>query len=145
MDPREFPQVKEWMAGSDAFNPPSFLMATTTIAEATALLMIAWPEFVEYRGRIFLKWSFLQSKVDTWFEELDGDGPAVEGVVNHLHLWDVFSLKGPEDYKAASMLAVNIAKMWRIAVREAFPGREFDVAITDEPDDYGPTLTLRSR
>jgi hypothetical protein len=144
VDPSELPQDKEWGDGGEAFNP-LVALATTTIAEAASLLMIAWPEFVEYRDCVFLKWSFSQSNVDTWFEELSGNGPAVEGVVNHLHLWDAFSLNGPADYRAASAMSANIANMWRAALRDAFPDREFDVTLTDEPDDYGPTLTLNSR
>jgi hypothetical protein len=144
MDPRELPQIREWMGDDESFYPPAFVSATGTVAAATALLMIAWPEFVEYRGCVFVKWKFKRSNADHWFDELDGDGPAVEGVVNHLHFWDVFPLEGPEEYRAASAAAVRVAAMWKASLRDAFPGRKFDVILADEPDDYGPTLTFRS-
>ena len=144
MDPRELPQIKEWLAGDEPFHPIGFVMANCSVAEAVTLAMIFWPEFVEYRGGVFLKWAFIQRNVDTWFDEAGDDRSRVEVVVNHLHFWDAFSLKRAEDYLAVSALAVKVASMWRAALRESFPGREFDVMLTDQTNDYGPTVTFRS-
>lgn len=143
MESEELPQVRA-MLGDGRFDPRGFMMATTTVAQAFVFLDLVWPDFVEYRGCIFLKWAFDQSNADTWFDEL-GDGRAVEGAVNHLHLWDVFSLRGQEDYSAASALAGRLLQTWKAALTNAFPHREFDVILTDDPDDYGPTLSFRSR
>lgn len=143
MDPQELPQVREWMAGG-RFDPRGFLLATITVAEASVFLDLAWPEFVEYRGCVFLRWAFDPANADTWFDEL-GDAHAVEGVVNHLHLWDVFSLSVEEEYAATVALAERMRQTWTAALANAFPAREFDVILTNEQDDYGPTLSFRSR
>lgn len=137
--------LKEWMDGDDFFNPLSFLRATSSVAELAAILAVVWPEFVTYRGCVFLAWKFDEANADTWFEELDGRTAEIEAVVNHVHLWDGFSAQEAEDRAALPALAVTIRQLWESAVRKAFPDRRFEVLLADEPDDYGPTLTLRSR
>jgi hypothetical protein len=144
MDPLEIPQLKEWAGASAELDPRSFIMANGTLADAKAISMIFWPEFVEYRNCIFVKFLFEPQGVDAWLERLKGDAKAVESAVNHLHLWDVFALRSDAERKAASSFCFEIASMWRAAVNAAFPGKDFSVLVTDEPDDYGPTLTLSS-
>lgn len=144
MDPLEIPQLKEWAGSSDELDPRGFIMANGTLANAKAISMILWPEFVEYRDCIFVTFLFESQGVDAWMERLDGDRKAVECAVNHLHLWDVFALRSDAERRAASSFSFEIAAMWRVAIKVAFPGRDFSVRVTDEPDDYGPTLTLSS-
>lgn len=88
---------------------------------------------------------FGREGVDRWFAEAGATVESVERVTNHLHLWDVFAAKSAEEYRALSQLARTMQLSWQAALAAAFPGRQFAVEVADEPEEYGPTLTLFSR
>lgn len=144
MDLSKLPQLQGWLTDGKEFHLYSFLLSTVTVGEAAAVSTLFWPEFTEYRGGVFLGFTFEQRGVDIWFDELKGDMSAVEGVVNHVHLWDVFAPKSEAEYAVLNDLAQRIAAMWRAALKSAFPSREFIVAVADASEDYGPTISLRS-
>ena len=143
MDLDKLPQLEGWMAGVD-FDPRSFILSTTTVAEAAAASLFFWPNFVEYRGFVFLKFAFDEQAIENWFSELGGDGKAVESVANHVHLWDVFAANTDAENRVLAGLASRLAEMWSAALGCAFPDREFLVTVTDESEDYGPTVSFRS-
>lgn len=143
MDLGGLPQLEGWMAGVD-FDPRTFILSTVTVAEAAAISLLFWPEFIEYRGCVFLKFVFDERVVESWFSKLNGDGKAVESVVNHVHLWDVFAAKTDAENGVLAELASRLAEMWNAALRLAFPDREFVVAAASGADDYGPTVSFRS-
>jgi hypothetical protein len=138
------PQVQAWSAGSQDFSPSGFMMANVTVSEAAVLSTIFWPDFVEFQGCVFLDFKFDEKGVNNWLDQLKGDLRAVEAVVNQVHLWDVFAPTSPEEYEVLSQLAGRVSDMWRAAARLAFPDREFQISVTDDPEEYGPTLTLMS-
>jgi len=132
------------MFGLRPFRPQNFLLETTTVAEACALSTVCWPNFTEYRGCVILEWKFSRENVDLWLAELDGDTSAVEQVVNHVHLWETIGANGPVEQSAVEWLANRIGSMWQSRLREEFPGRRFVVTVSNEPTDYGPTVSFRS-
>jgi hypothetical protein len=142
MDLSKLPQLDGWIG--DEFDPRTFLLSSVSVAEVAAVSLLFWPEFVEYRDCVFLKFAYNRTAIDTWFDELKEDGHAVESVVNHLHLWDVFAADTPAENAVLAELASRIGKMWSSALAESFPDREFIVTATDDPNDYGPTLSVRS-
>ncbi|MFF8280427.1 hypothetical protein ACF05T_30785 [Streptomyces lateritius] len=145
LNPRGLPELMEWVVESDDFHLQGFMSANASIAQALALAALFRPEFVEYEGCVLLGFRFDRPGVDTWIAHLAGDLRAVEAVVNHVHLWDHFTPTSDAEYAALPPLAEEIAAMWRSAAREAFPEREFDVSVSNDPDDYGPTLALITR
>lgn len=144
MDLSKLPQLESWIRAGEAFDPRTFLQSTATVGEAAAMSMLFWPEFTEYRNGVFLGFLFERRGVDVWFDEFKGDKSAVEGVVNHVHLWDVFAPKLEAEYAVLVELAPRIAAMWRAALKSAFPTREFVVSVADASEDYGPTISIRS-
>jgi hypothetical protein len=147
MDSRGLSQLSEWVIGAqaDGYNLQGFMSANVSVAEAVALADLYWPKFVEYRNRVFLGFKFDRKGIDDWYGNLQGDWQAVESVVNHVHLWDYFTITSESEYAVVPELAESIAVMWRAAVRAAFPDREFEVAVSDGSADYGPTLKLTGR
>lgn len=119
-------------------------MANVTVSEAAVLSTILWPDFVEFQGCVFLDFKFDEEGVNGWLSQLKGDLRAVEAVVNQVHLWDVLAPASPEEYEVLPRLAGKVSDMWRAAARLAFPGREFQISVADDPEEYGPTLTLMS-
>lgn len=138
------PQVKEWTSGRDEFDLRSFVLSNATVAEACAFSELFWPEFVEYRDCVFLQFLYDEQGIDSWFEKLNGDRSAIESLVNHLHLWDVLAPTSEAEYGALAVLANSMASMWKMVARLKFPTRSFVVSVAAEPDEYDPTLTLKS-
>ncbi|WP_322749977.1 MULTISPECIES: hypothetical protein [unclassified Frankia] len=144
MDLMKIPQVRDWTSGGSEFDPRAFVLSNVTVAEAVAVSMILWPEFIEYRGCLFLKFLFDEQGVDTWFEQLQGDRRSIEAVVNHLHLWDVLAPGCDVEYDVLGDFANRIAEMWRAVVRVCFPSRSFIVETRNDTKEYGSTLVFYS-
>jgi hypothetical protein len=144
VDVARLPEVRDSVAGQGEFDLRFFLHISTTVAQAAATAALCWPDFVEYRGGVFLEFLFDRGPIDTWFDHHGGDVKAVEAVVNHVHLWDVLDAKSPPEYAALSGLAAMMKPMWEAAARAKLDGRAVVVTATDEDIDYGPTLTLQS-
>lgn len=143
MNPLHLPQISDWTPKGEEFEPRSFIMANSTLAEGIALSMIMWPEFVEYRDAVFLKMVFDRDAIDRWFDSL-GDRGAVESMVNHVHVWDIFAVRTEAEAAAARFLAGKICEMWSAAIKIRFPGRSFHATVDNRPEQYGPTLVLSS-
>lgn len=144
MDLSKLPQLEGWMTDGENFDPRTFLLSSVTVGEAAAMSLLFWPEFTEYRGCVFLTFLFDAQAIDNWFGEFKEDGRAVEAVVNHVHLWDVFAPKTEAEYALLSELGPRLGEMWKAALKLSFPTREFAVSVTDEANDYGPTVSFCS-
>ena len=144
MDLAKFPQAQTLFAEGQNFDLRLFIRVNVTVPEILALTELLWPEFVEHRGCVFLKFVFDEAGVNRWFENLEGNNSAIEAVVNHVHLWDFFSATTEEERAGLSHLADVVQAMWQTLIGQRFPGREFAVSVSDETNDYVPTLTLCS-
>ena len=143
-DPLRLPRVVSWRAGfGDTPGLFDYLGEQGGATLAVAFAALFWPRFVEERGCVLLAEQYDAERFQEWWTQLDGECRAIEATINHLHLWDVID-PDAEDVPPEAMrhLAAVLAKTWRAALREQWPDREFDVSITDEPDDYGPTITV---
>jgi hypothetical protein len=130
---------------NDLFGAPDPLGAIGIDFKPTqALLMAAvcWPRFVRYRGLVLLG-PHVSPTVDDWIKKLDGCAYRVEEMVNHTHLWDVFTSFAESDeaqYEALEELGKGLATMWAAAVLAQAPDVPMVVECRGEPDDYGPTI-----
>ncbi|MGX5681484.1 hypothetical protein [Schumannella luteola] len=147
----KLPEIATWMAGwQPGVDSLDFLGQNVSIAKAVALLRLYWPEFVEDRGGVFVSSGYSRRGLDEWMVELEGDMPRIEHVMNHVHLWDVFAAELPDDGTgvvygpALKELGQLLAESWRAALRLAFPDRSFVVEYSDDPSDYGPTVSFWS-
>ncbi len=96
---------------------------------------------VEVRGCVLRSGAFTPETFEQWWSATGGDRRAIEGVINHLHIWDLdLHVDAPDD-EPANAAAEAIATAWRARLAETFPTRAFEVEITD---DYGPTITFFS-
>ena len=124
MNPLDLPELAEWASASQnkKFDAKSYIRSNLTVAEGVALSMIMWPEFIEYRDGVFLGYAFVSSTVDEWFERLN-TLVAVETVVNHIHVWDMFPISTDVEEEAAVYFADVLARSWRAALALRFPRR----------------------
>ena len=113
-----------------------------TFGHAAAVLALCSPDLVEARGCVLMAERFDQANFATWWDKLDGRGPDVERVINHVHLWDVFTDVDDVAEPVLERFAEELADVWRAVLAHRFPDRTFVVEVTGGPDEYGPTLTF---
>jgi hypothetical protein len=121
----------------------SISAATPQLALAFARLY--WPAFVERRGCVLLEHRADDEAISAWLEHGDGDTQQVEGMLNHVHLWDELPTEqnAVED-EVLMEVGSTIVRCWRAALAEQFPGRAFQINLVGPDDDYGPTIYLTS-
>lgn len=97
------------------------------------------------RGCVLLEEHYDERNLEGWWHKLEGDGPAIEAVINHLHLWDVFD-SGAEGVPNEALMRLGeiLVRTWRCAAAEQFPGRSLRIELSNEADDYGPTISVSS-
>lgn len=137
-----FSDVKNLFHPGD-FDLRLFLRVSVPVTHVAAVLQLAWPSFVEYRGGIFLSFVFDRDGIDRWFAQDGSTVSSVERMCNHVHLWDVVTPESSEGQRALSLVGLELRKIWDAALRAAYPKRRFEVVFfADEPEDYGPTLSF---
>jgi hypothetical protein len=134
--------VRSWREG---FTPPMDFLATVSHLVGFDYLMVAmqliWPMFHEERGCVVLPSSYDSTSLENWWNHLEGDRAQVEQVLNHLHLWDLFSTDEVTE-SGFRHLGRTLALTWAAALAHQFPAREFNVVFSEDPDDYGPTVYI---
>ncbi|MCP4545392.1 MAG: hypothetical protein GY835_02860 [bacterium] len=146
IDPMQFGDVSDWVR---SFDPPMRLVDVIGVkiglSGTLAVAAVLWPEFVEVRGCVLLSWRYNATEFEGWWSQLAGDRTAIEDMVNHLHLWDVFpDVEDPLTERGLVELGQLMAESWRYALRSAYPDRDFLVSFDMEEEEYGPTVSFRS-
>lgn len=99
------------------------------------------PDFVEHESGIFL-WSQFTTKVfSEWFEKLK-DISAVEKMLNHVHVYDVFGYAEGVTEEEFLQVAILLQRSWNIALDTVFPNGHFDVTLSNSDQDYGPIVSF---
>ena len=105
-----------------------------------ASLDLILPMFAEYRGMVFRTDAFSEAGVEEWLADESLAATDIEKVINHCHLWDVFEqLPTISELETVGKI---LAASWIGAARMQFPDYDFVCSFQNEPDDYGPTLTI---
>jgi|GEM_PF-2861521 len=112
------------------------------------LLLVAhrflYPEFIEIRGCVLLPWAYDDDNFEQWWSKLNGECSAIESVLNHTHVWDLFSAES-KNVELDRAVAGLLVECWKVCLQSRFPDRSFDVTWKDDPEDYGPTVYVQSR
>jgi hypothetical protein len=147
--PEDLAEISRW---TSTWSPQptvmEFLSQTVSAPKALAVMRLFWPEFVEIRGCVLLSSRYSASEFQQWWETLDGDHVRIEKVMNHVHLWDVFgpTLEGdgaiPSEEVALEELGQLMRRTFTAALLEEFPGRQFEVVYSADPEEYGPTVAF---
>lgn len=101
------------------------------------------PAFVEHEGGVFLRDRFSLSAYSEWKEKL-GDVMAVEKIINHQHVYDLFGASGEITDASFECVAGLMAQTLRMALKGSFPERRFNVYTSNTEQDYGPTVGFHS-
>lgn len=147
VDALELKEIDAWLqeVGGD-YKVWDFLSIRAGTTLAVAFSELFWPRFVEVEGCVFLRENYERHSFERWREQFSGEIRRIEGMVNHVHLWDLFDSEEEEMPEAAlEGLAEIIGLCWQGALRYHYPTRDFEVVVAgDEEGEYGPTITFMS-
>lgn len=152
IQPIKLPAIAAWVAVAGNSRPLlGYIREQVPFPHAFAVARLLWPRFIESRGCVFVKDISSVESLDQWWSELGGDIPAVESMLNHLHLWDLFDDSDSDVGEGNAVVEASlrefaelIAETWRLALSIEFPGRRFVVETSDGPNEYGPSVTFHS-
>jgi hypothetical protein len=109
---------------------------------AAAFFKLFWPDFVEVSGCVILQHNYSPDNFTEWMERYSGDRRAVESMINHVHVWDLF-LMSPKDVEYAhelyEFLAGALMRGWKSALQHAFPDKHFVFTLRH---GYGPEVSF---
>ncbi len=148
LDPMRLAAVSAW---TGALQPSGtvfgYLKYEVGLTNSYVAARLLWPDFVEVRGCVIRQDAYDPVGFEDWWRAESGAVPRIEAVLNHLHLWDLFDLdSGARDEidRTLSDLGKVIEKCWRSALLDRFPDRTFRVTFSEDPLEYGPTVTFCS-
>jgi hypothetical protein len=99
---------------------------------ARDLAELFWPRFIEVDGYVLRASQYDPDNLTAWRERHPTNRSAVEDVINHVHLEDLYG----GNQKGAKLTAAgqNLAGAWRHALAAQFPGRPIRVELDDSVD-----------
>jgi hypothetical protein len=144
-DDRLFPKFRRWR---QEFQNPSLtlwdyvtLQADIEVVGAAATLF--WPSIIHHEGCAVLQNRFSESEFTRWRDYYHGDIPAIERMMNHVHLIDLFVNSYDQEALATlEFMGEIMAYCWRSALHEQFPTVQFEVEYAAGTEDNGPTITF---
>lgn len=100
-----------------------------------------FPKFIEFDGCVFFQDHFSEENYFSWKERLGNDRVAIEKVINHVHVYDVFAnfttkLEDSIFERIGRLLQLS----WSIYLRREFPHKRIIVDYSNDENDYGPIV-----
>jgi hypothetical protein len=140
------------IAGLDEFcrtepdgSPWKWLNIVSDMSVAAAFAKLFWPDLIERDGGIFLRECFTEDAYLEWKRQLRDDVRAIERVMNHVHVYDLFLNPKSQDPEPDAVLyfAVVLAKLWSLRAAEQFgAGRVIVDVLDEEPPGTNPVILL---
>lgn len=114
-----------------------------TLYDVLYLGELLFPRIVEFEECVFLEAHFSENQFRNWHYELKGDLSAVEHMINHVHVYDVFDkaeMDTPEwAFEEVAQLLFDSWKMW---FETKHPALHIEVHRWGSDAEYGPTLSF---
>ena len=128
----DLPDIEYWTERPEA-TLEDYAQDRLTPELLLGVLSLVWPDLVVHDGRVFIAQNFSHEALGKWLESdvfRDGGMPAVQGVMNHVHVGDFFYWVGPQvSDENAGFIARVMAAAWKGRLESAFPEREFLVEV----------------
>ena len=129
--PHLVPETREWNGGR-GIDLLSWVGCVGSFEHAIAYGELFWPEFVEFDGCIFFA-GFSEENYRGFMAQTGANKQAVEAMMSHRHVLDLFSQEGPEPTRPQVVYLGRLLKeMWSAKLRRDFPGREVVVNFSEE-------------
>ncbi|WP_339457430.1 hypothetical protein [Pseudomonas sp. EA_65y_Pfl1_P120] len=145
-EPFSSPKYERWKSQwRDQSELDEFSYISDVVHPEDALLFckVLFPDFVLHESGVFLESRFTVEAFLDWMETCNNDVVAVEKVLNHMHLYDVFGgCRERVDEAVYEQLCRIVAQSWRMVLLSKFPERKFCVQAIVSDQEYGPVVTF---
>jgi hypothetical protein len=125
---------ESWIPDFDTW---SYLNLRADFDLAAAFAKMFWPDFVEVEDCVILQRNYSLEAFAEWMERYDGDRRAVESMLNHTHIADLF-LNSPRDVTYPDELYEFVAHAliygWKQALHDKYPEKRFIFMLRLNPD-----------
>ncbi|MFD3166536.1 hypothetical protein [Herpetosiphon sp. NSE202] len=123
------PELALWNEGQ-GIDVDQWIICVGSMEHAIGYTRLFWPSFVLFDECIFF--GMVDEQVyHSWLDECHGDKTAVERVMNHTHITDLFDT---ESVAQIRYLGQRLQEMWHAKLRSEFPDRLITVEF-HEPED----------
>lgn len=131
------PELPKWNQGK-GIEVSEWIYCMGRFDHAVAYADLFWPAFTIHDGCVMFA-SFDIDCYNTWMKHTSDDRRAVEAVMNHRHIVDLFSEEESVVGRELVMhLGRTIQDMWSCKLKRDFPDRQITVSF---PSDYYEDLT----
>lgn len=100
------------------------------------LMQMMWPAALVHEDRVYLARSFSTDGIEQWKQTdtyRDGGMPAVQAVMNHVHVSDLFpTVADTVSAENFEFVAQVLGAAWRGRLETAFPNRRFLLEVTGD-------------
>ncbi len=128
------PELGQWNNGK-GISIEGWISCIGNIRHAIGYSRLFWPNFVEHKGCIFLASHFDEAKFNDWAESTNWNLTAIESVINHLHILDLFPNDSEATKEQIIYLGGNLKKMWEAKLAFDFPSAQISVIFDYDKDD----------
>lgn len=127
-------------SGIDIF---SYVSDVCSPEDSLLFCRLLFPDFAVVGEAVILENKYDVDVFASWMKSFEGDIGAVERMLNHTHLYDVFAgCADKVDDVVFEQLCEIVALSWRLVLKDKFPERLFSVEVSNSDQDYGPVVTF---
>ena len=128
------PELPEWNNGK-GIDVDGWLSGVGNFQLAIAFSRLFSPRFVEHDGCVLFA-GFSQTTYNDFLHACNGDRKAVEAVMNHQHILDLFCHAADTATAAQLVYLGRVLKdIFLVKLKHDFPGRTFEVQFDEGPFD----------
>lgn len=130
------PELQQWN-DDRGINMDGYLSCMGNYELAVVCANFFWPTFVEHDGCVFRGDPNVET-YDQWKTETKGDKTAIESVMNHVHILDMFpNVEQAPTRQQIVYLGRKLQELWTAKLRTDFPSMN---VVVDFYDDCGDDL-----
>jgi hypothetical protein len=128
------PELASWNNG-EGITLNAWISGVGRFDHALGYATIFWPAFVQYDRCVF-RGNPARATYEEWMKSATGDCAKVEAMMNHVHLFDLFT---GCDYTPNRALLLRLGQimeeMWSCKLARDFPGMRFETRLTSEVEN----------
>jgi hypothetical protein len=124
------PELQKWNKGA-GIDAGSWIESIGNFELAIGYSLIFWPRFVRFEGYV-LREGFSKESLRGFERATVGGRPAIEAVMNHVHIADIHSNAEPTELQLR-YFGVVLRDIHEVKLKRDFPDRRFRVSFNDEP------------
>ncbi|MFT3676818.1 MAG: hypothetical protein QM781_13075 [Chitinophagaceae bacterium] len=138
---KRFEDWKEKWEDSSSIELKDYISFNIHPEDVLILSSLFFPSMIEVDSCIFFKSHYNPDSYLIWKNKFNNDSKAIERMVNHVHIYDVFDhCSDTISESIFEEVARLLQKSWIYYFRSLYPDKQINVEYVSGDMDYGPTL-----